>query len=220
MPHDRGGIMQFWIALVDCPPERGSLRFLTRSREAGPMGRVVAQARRRRRPVSGAGGALRGVAAARPEGGRCDRPRLSDDPRGGHQHVGPTALGAHDRHLPRRRVLHRSAAALRRRRRARAEQAIRPPQVPADRAPVAMTAAAVEFGRVGWRPPFQGAALADRITLGVGTAPERVRWALDRVHEGLAAAGRTRTCGSGCTSRCASTTTAAQRPTACACACA
>jgi ectoine hydroxylase-related dioxygenase (phytanoyl-CoA dioxygenase family) len=44
MPHDRGGIMQFWIALVDCPPERGSLRFLTRSREAGPMGRVVAQA--------------------------------------------------------------------------------------------------------------------------------------------------------------------------------
>ena len=36
------------------------------------------------------------------------------------------------------------------------------------------------------------AALADRITLAVGTAPERVRWALERVDEGLAAAGRAR----------------------------
>jgi 5,10-methylenetetrahydromethanopterin reductase len=36
------------------------------------------------------------------------------------------------------------------------------------------------------------ASLADRITLAVGTAPERVRWALERVDEGLAAAGRTR----------------------------
>ena len=44
MPHDRAGIMQFWVALVDCPPERGSLRFLSGSRAAGPMGRVIANA--------------------------------------------------------------------------------------------------------------------------------------------------------------------------------
>ena len=35
-------------------------------------------------------------------------------------------------------------------------------------------------------------ALADRITLAVGAAPERIDWALERVDEGLADSGRTR----------------------------
>jgi ectoine hydroxylase-related dioxygenase (phytanoyl-CoA dioxygenase family) len=36
---DRGGAMTMWIPLVDCPPERGSLTFLTGSHRAGPLGR-------------------------------------------------------------------------------------------------------------------------------------------------------------------------------------
>jgi 5,10-methylenetetrahydromethanopterin reductase len=36
------------------------------------------------------------------------------------------------------------------------------------------------------------AAIADRVTLTVGAAPERVQWALDTLDEGLAAAGRSR----------------------------
>jgi 5,10-methylenetetrahydromethanopterin reductase len=36
------------------------------------------------------------------------------------------------------------------------------------------------------------AALADRITLSVGAAPERIRWALERIDEGLRDAGRSR----------------------------
>jgi hypothetical protein len=36
---DRGGGLTMWIPLVDCPPEKGSLRFLDRSPLAGPLGR-------------------------------------------------------------------------------------------------------------------------------------------------------------------------------------
>jgi len=36
---DRGGALTMWIPLVDCPPERGSLRFLSGSHRAGPLGR-------------------------------------------------------------------------------------------------------------------------------------------------------------------------------------
>jgi 5,10-methylenetetrahydromethanopterin reductase len=36
------------------------------------------------------------------------------------------------------------------------------------------------------------AGLADRVTLAVGTAPERIAWALERIDEGLEAAGRSR----------------------------
>jgi ectoine hydroxylase-related dioxygenase (phytanoyl-CoA dioxygenase family) len=36
---DRGGAMTIWIPLVDCPPERGTLRFLSGSHRAGPLGR-------------------------------------------------------------------------------------------------------------------------------------------------------------------------------------
>ncbi|HEY4279604.1 MAG TPA: phytanoyl-CoA dioxygenase family protein [Conexibacter sp.] len=38
---DRHGILNVWAALVDVPPEMGSLRFLNGSHRAGPMGRVV-----------------------------------------------------------------------------------------------------------------------------------------------------------------------------------
>jgi ectoine hydroxylase-related dioxygenase (phytanoyl-CoA dioxygenase family) len=42
LPHqafDRGGALSLWIPLVDCPPEKGSMRFLSRSKTAGPLGR-------------------------------------------------------------------------------------------------------------------------------------------------------------------------------------
>jgi ectoine hydroxylase-related dioxygenase (phytanoyl-CoA dioxygenase family) len=39
-PFDRGGFLTFWIALDEIPPERGSMRFLSRSHEAGPLGRM------------------------------------------------------------------------------------------------------------------------------------------------------------------------------------
>jgi hypothetical protein len=38
-PFDRGGALTIWIPLVDCPPERGTLRFLSGSHRAGPLGR-------------------------------------------------------------------------------------------------------------------------------------------------------------------------------------
>jgi ectoine hydroxylase-related dioxygenase (phytanoyl-CoA dioxygenase family) len=38
---DRHGIFNYWIALVDIPPEMGTMRFLTGSHRAGPMGRVI-----------------------------------------------------------------------------------------------------------------------------------------------------------------------------------
>lgn len=37
---DRGG-MNSWFALVDCPPEKGSLRFISGSQREGPLGRYV-----------------------------------------------------------------------------------------------------------------------------------------------------------------------------------
>jgi len=36
---DRVGAMTMWMPLVDCPPEKGSLRFLSGSHRAGPLGR-------------------------------------------------------------------------------------------------------------------------------------------------------------------------------------
>lgn len=36
---DRGGAMTMWIPLVECPPERGALTFLSGSHRAGPLGR-------------------------------------------------------------------------------------------------------------------------------------------------------------------------------------
>jgi ectoine hydroxylase-related dioxygenase (phytanoyl-CoA dioxygenase family) len=36
---DRGGALTMWIPLVECPPERGSLTFLSGSHRAGPLGR-------------------------------------------------------------------------------------------------------------------------------------------------------------------------------------
>jgi alkanesulfonate monooxygenase SsuD/methylene tetrahydromethanopterin reductase-like flavin-dependent oxidoreductase (luciferase family) len=38
----------------------------------------------------------------------------------------------------------------------------------------------------------RAAGIADRITLAVGTAPERIAWALERIDEGLEASGRSR----------------------------
>jgi hypothetical protein len=38
-PFDRCGALSLWIPLVDCPPEKGSMRFLTGSHRAGPYGR-------------------------------------------------------------------------------------------------------------------------------------------------------------------------------------
>lgn len=38
---DRAGILNLWIALVDVPPEKGSLRFYTGSHRMGPIGRVI-----------------------------------------------------------------------------------------------------------------------------------------------------------------------------------
>jgi Phytanoyl-CoA dioxygenase (PhyH) len=39
-PFDRSGRPQFWIALNDIPPDRGSLRFLTGSHKSGLLGRA------------------------------------------------------------------------------------------------------------------------------------------------------------------------------------
>jgi ectoine hydroxylase-related dioxygenase (phytanoyl-CoA dioxygenase family) len=38
---DRQGNANIWVALVDVPPEMGSMRFLNGSHRAGPMGRVI-----------------------------------------------------------------------------------------------------------------------------------------------------------------------------------
>jgi hypothetical protein len=42
-PYDRDGAMNFWIALVDMPPEMGVMRFLNGSHKAGALGRFVHQ---------------------------------------------------------------------------------------------------------------------------------------------------------------------------------
>ncbi|WP_241171657.1 phytanoyl-CoA dioxygenase family protein [Burkholderia multivorans] len=38
-PHDRQGALNIWIALVDCPPEKGTMRILEGSHRAGQLGR-------------------------------------------------------------------------------------------------------------------------------------------------------------------------------------
>jgi ectoine hydroxylase-related dioxygenase (phytanoyl-CoA dioxygenase family) len=38
-PFDRYGSLAFWIALNDIPPERGTMRFLSKSQREGPIGR-------------------------------------------------------------------------------------------------------------------------------------------------------------------------------------
>jgi ectoine hydroxylase-related dioxygenase (phytanoyl-CoA dioxygenase family) len=38
---DRIGLMNLWVALVDMPPEKGTMRFLSGSQGVGPMGRVI-----------------------------------------------------------------------------------------------------------------------------------------------------------------------------------
>lgn len=38
---DRIGLMNVWVALVEMPPEMGTMRFLNGSHQAGPMGRVI-----------------------------------------------------------------------------------------------------------------------------------------------------------------------------------
>jgi Phytanoyl-CoA dioxygenase (PhyH) len=40
-PFDRQGTLLFWMPLVDCPPEKGSMRFLNGSHRAGLFGRFV-----------------------------------------------------------------------------------------------------------------------------------------------------------------------------------
>jgi 5,10-methylenetetrahydromethanopterin reductase len=50
----------------------------------------------------------------------------------------------------------------------------------------------LELMASGPRAIRAAATLADRVTLAVGTAPERIAWALERVDEGLEEAGRTR----------------------------
>lgn len=41
MAFDRCGVLTIWIALVDIPPEMGTMRFLSGSKRSGPLGRVV-----------------------------------------------------------------------------------------------------------------------------------------------------------------------------------
>jgi hypothetical protein len=43
-PFDRSGTLLFWMPLVDCPPEKGTMRFLDGSHEAGLLGRHVHRA--------------------------------------------------------------------------------------------------------------------------------------------------------------------------------
>jgi Phytanoyl-CoA dioxygenase (PhyH) len=38
---DRIGLLNFWVALVEMPPEMGTMRFLNGSHKLGPMGRVI-----------------------------------------------------------------------------------------------------------------------------------------------------------------------------------
>jgi hypothetical protein len=40
-PFDRQGTLLFWIPLVDCPPQKGTMRFLSGSHRAGLFGRFV-----------------------------------------------------------------------------------------------------------------------------------------------------------------------------------
>ena len=40
LPCDRAGFCVIWIALHDIPPERGSMRFISGSHRAGPLGRI------------------------------------------------------------------------------------------------------------------------------------------------------------------------------------
>jgi hypothetical protein len=40
-PFDRQGTLLFWMPLVDCPPEKGTMRFLDGSHKAGLLGRFV-----------------------------------------------------------------------------------------------------------------------------------------------------------------------------------
>lgn len=40
-PLDRQGVLTIWVPLVDCPPEKGSLRFLSGSHRAGLLGRFL-----------------------------------------------------------------------------------------------------------------------------------------------------------------------------------
>jgi hypothetical protein len=41
MPFDRTGLFNIWIPLVEVPPEKGSMRFVTGSHRLGPLGRVI-----------------------------------------------------------------------------------------------------------------------------------------------------------------------------------
>ncbi|WP_406630103.1 phytanoyl-CoA dioxygenase family protein [Amycolatopsis sp. WGS_07] len=40
-PLDRQGVLTIWVPLVECPPEKGSLRFLSGSHRAGLLGRYL-----------------------------------------------------------------------------------------------------------------------------------------------------------------------------------
>ena len=42
-PQDRSGDLAIWIALNEIPPERGSMRFLSKSKQAGVFGRTVVE---------------------------------------------------------------------------------------------------------------------------------------------------------------------------------
>jgi ectoine hydroxylase-related dioxygenase (phytanoyl-CoA dioxygenase family) len=39
-PFDRAGFLTFWFALADMPPERGVMRFLSKSKQEGPLGKM------------------------------------------------------------------------------------------------------------------------------------------------------------------------------------
>jgi hypothetical protein len=43
-PFDRSGTLLFWMPFVDCPPEKGTMRFLDGSHKAGLLGRFVHRA--------------------------------------------------------------------------------------------------------------------------------------------------------------------------------
>lgn len=40
-PLDRQGALTMWMPLVDCPPEKGTMRFLSGSHRSGPLGRYL-----------------------------------------------------------------------------------------------------------------------------------------------------------------------------------